>query len=212
MRRVAGFVILLIALGTWHEAPHAAPSAQHQARTSPRPITELDLLDFVWLADLQMSPDGQQIAMARVTVDRERDGYSSQIWVVPSNGTSPPRPLTSGKRDTMPRWSSDGTRLAFLRAIDRDGQTDPPQVYVLDLSGGEARPLTKQSEGVSAFSWSPDARWLAVTSAVVPTLPVEAGRPKASDVRIITRATFRSDAAGYRNDHDQLHRLGWRKP
>jgi len=199
MRRVAGFVILLIALGTWHEAPHAAPSAQHQARTSPRPITELDLLDFVWLADLQMSPDGQQIAMARVTVDRERDGYSSQIWVVPSNGTSPPRPLTSGKRDTMPRWSSDGTRLAFLRAIDRDGQTDPPQVYVLDLSGGEARPLTKQSEGVSAFSWSPDARWLAVTSAVVPTLPVEAGRPKASDVRIITRATFRSDAAGYRN-------------
>ncbi|HMJ87208.1 MAG TPA: hypothetical protein VK504_28715, partial [Vicinamibacterales bacterium] len=199
MRRVAGFVILIIALGTWHEAPHAAPGTQHEARTSHRPITELDLLEFVWLADLQMSPDGQQIAMARVSVDRERDGYNSQIWIVPSNGSSPPRPLTSGKRDTMPRWSADGTRLAFLRAIERDGQTDPPQVYVLDLSGGEARPLTKQSEGVSAFSWSPNAKWLAVMSAVAPTLPVEPGRPKASAVRVITRATFRADGAGFRN-------------
>src|SRR6187397_1004289 len=112
MRRVAGFVILLIALGTWfearHEAPPPAPGTRHEARTPHRPISELDLLDFVWLADLQMSPDGQQIAMARVAVDRERDGYNSQIWVVPSNGSSPPRPLTSGKRDTMPRWSSDG--------------------------------------------------------------------------------------------------------
>jgi dipeptidyl aminopeptidase/acylaminoacyl peptidase len=199
MRRFAGFIILLIALGTWHEAPRAAPGTRHEARTSRRPISELDLLQFVWLADLQMSPDGQQIAMARVTVDRERDGYTSQIWVVPSNGSSPPRPLTSGKRDTMPRWSADGARLAFLRAIDKDGQTDPPQVYMLDLAGGEARPLTRQSEGVSTFTWSPDAKWLAVTSAVVPTMPVEPGRPKASDVRVITRATFRADGAGYRN-------------
>ena len=191
MRRLVPLSIL-IALALLMSTLSAAPGR--------RLITDLDLLDFVWLADPQISSDGQTVAMVRVTVDREHDTYTSQIWAVPVDGGAQPRPLSTGAHDTMPRWSPDGRRLAFLRGSERDGQTEKPQVYVLDLSGGDARPVTRLPEGANGFVWSPDSHMLAVASAVVAsTPPVERGRPKATDVRVITRATFRADGAGYRD-------------
>jgi len=60
----------------------AVAGADAQSR---RPIRDTDLLDFVWVADPQIAPDGRAVAFVRVTVDRERDTYAASIWVVPSN-------------------------------------------------------------------------------------------------------------------------------
>ncbi len=163
-----------------------------------RPIRETDLLDFVWVADPQISSDGSAVAFVRVQADRARDTYTSSIWVVPTDGGEP-RPMTTGRRDVMPRWSPDGRRLAFLRAAERDGRPEPSQVYLLDLNGGEPRAATALPDGVATFGWSPDGRRLVAGSNVKNAAPVasEAGRTKPSDVRVITRATFRRDGSGY---------------
>ncbi len=175
-------------------------AALAQAAAPRRPMTDLDLLDFVWLADPQMSPDGSTVAMVRVTVDREHDRYASQLWIVPADGSSAPRAVTGGPADTTPRWSPDGTRLAFLRTFERDGEKST-QVVALDMrGGGEARLLTRLAEGVNDYVWRPDGRALAVVSDVAgPKLAAEPGRPKPSDVRVITRAAFRSNGQGYRD-------------
>src|SRR6266513_2760755 len=119
----------------------AAPTAGHAQ--SRRLITDTDLFKFVWAADPQISPNGAQVAFVRVNVNEDKDRYETQIFVVPSDGSSPPRPLTSGRNDRSPRWSPNGREVAFVRTPEPvDGKSRPAQIYLISMEGGEARPLT----------------------------------------------------------------------
>ena len=66
-----------------------AVSAQSgaSATTPQRPITESDLLKFVWIADPQVSPDGTQVAFVRVVVNEQKDDYETSIWLVSSSAS-----------------------------------------------------------------------------------------------------------------------------
>lgn len=114
-----------------------------------RPITEEDLFRFVWIADPQISPDGSRVAFVQVRVSEKKEGYESEIWTVSTRGEAPRR-LTSGPRDSGPRWSPDGSRLVFARSVEKDGKPQPPQLCVLPMSGGEAWPLTSLPKGAGA--------------------------------------------------------------
>src|ERR1700724_2603596 len=98
----------------------ALPRAQGR-----RFITEKDLFKFTWIADPQISPDGATVVFVRVTVNEKENRYETSLFAVPSTGSEPPRRLTSGIRDTGPRWSPDGTRIAFVRAVEKDGKVQP---------------------------------------------------------------------------------------
>src|SRR5919112_6259144 len=126
IRRLLVFPIVMAVLAL-------APSAAEK-----RAITEKDLFRFVWVADPQMSPDGSQVAFVRVTVNEKSDQYESNLWIAKADGSEAPRQLSSGTRDTTPRWSPDGTRLAFTRSIDKDGKPQPAQIYLMPMAGGEA--------------------------------------------------------------------------
>jgi dipeptidyl aminopeptidase/acylaminoacyl peptidase len=115
------------------------------------------LLDWQFVGDPQISPDGQRIVYVRVSVDRERDDYSRELWMASGGGA--PRALTSGGNDSSPHFSPDGRLLAFV-----SGRGEKRQIYILDLAGGEAWPLTVDEEGVGAFAWSPDGRRIAYSS------------------------------------------------
>src|SRR4030095_4082326 len=111
--------------------------------TEKRFITEKDLLKFTWTADPQMAPDGSTIAFVRVTVNEKENRYETSLFTVGTSGAEAPRRLTPNVRDTMRRWSPDGGRIAFVRSIEKDGKPQPGQVYLLDMIGGEAYPLTQ---------------------------------------------------------------------
>jgi dipeptidyl aminopeptidase/acylaminoacyl peptidase len=176
-----------------------APRAQ-----SRRLITEHDLFKFTWIADPQISPDGSNVVFVRVTVSEKQDGYDTSLFVVPASGAAPPRRLTGGSRDTWPRWAPDGKRIAFVRAIDKDGKTQPAQVYLLDMDGGEARPLTSLARGAGGPVWSPDGRTIAFTSATGPD--EKKGEGHQSDVKVMTRAVYRANGtAGYVDTDHHSH-------
>ncbi len=93
-----------------------------------------DLYDITSAVDPRLSPDGKTVAYAVVSIDKEESAYRSAIWLAAVDGSTPPRQLTAGKKaDSTPRWSPDGTQLAFTS--NRDG--DHKQLYVTSLAGGD---------------------------------------------------------------------------
>jgi len=175
------------------------------AETAKRPITADDLYAFQWAASPQISPDGSKVVYTLVKVTAKHDKYETALWITPATG-GPPRQLTSGPRDSSAQWSPDGKLLAFLRATEKDGKPEPPQIYLLSMEGGEARALTGIPQGAGDPVWSPDGRSLAFRSK---TLAKDFEKKKddapGSDVRVITRAEYRDNEEGYidpeRHDH-----------
>jgi dipeptidyl aminopeptidase/acylaminoacyl peptidase len=176
-----------------------SPGAQ-----SRRFITEKDLLKFTWVADPQISPDGSTVAFVKVTANDKGDGYDTSLYVVPVKGGEIRR-LTSGTRDTTPRWSPDGARLAFVRtpqpAAGANGKPPVSQIFLLDMSGGEARAITDAARGASGPVWSPDGKTLAY-SASTGKDPAKVN-DRDSDVRVMTKAVYRANGnpGWVDNDH-----------
>src|SRR5437762_4531839 len=173
-------------------------------RAQQRAISDSDLYAFRWIASPQISPDGRQVAYVLVTVNAKHDGYETSLWIVGTDGASPPRRLTAGPRDGAPRWSRDGKTLAFVRPKDSH-----PQLYVLSLAGGEAQQLTDLPKGASAAAWSPDGKTIAFTSTTTAEDPAKKEKDKSeqakSDVRIVTEAELRADGHGYADPTTRAH-------
>lgn len=84
--------------------------AQQRKRVDPADIVNLN-----HVSDPQISPDGKSVAY--VMSGPSLSG--AHVWLVPSDGSTAAKPfLLSGGTDVSPRWSPDGSSLAFLS--DRD--------------------------------------------------------------------------------------------
>ncbi|HMC24964.1 MAG TPA: hypothetical protein VKH14_05775, partial [Candidatus Udaeobacter sp.] len=191
-----------------------------------RNITEKDLFDFVWIGDPQVSPDGSHAAFVRVTVNEKKEGYNTSIWSVPIAGGEEPHQLTKGDHDSGPRWSPDGKFLLFLRATEKNGKPEPPQLAILPMTGGDSFVFTDLPKGAANPTWAPDGKTIAFTSetnaedlakqekkktkeeeskkAGSGTAPASADEHE-SDVRIIARAVYRQDNESYIDPKHPTH-------
>jgi dipeptidyl aminopeptidase/acylaminoacyl peptidase len=155
-----------------------------------------DVYELTTASDPRLSPDGGLVAFVLTRVDREESEYRSTIWLVPTDGSEEPRPLTAGtKADAVPRFSPDGTKLAFVS--NRDGEKR--QLYVLPLQGGEPRRLTDLPEDVEDPCWSPDSNRLAFVSRV-PDDAYEEENDTRRRPRRFLRLQFKFDNIGWTGD------------
>jgi dipeptidyl aminopeptidase/acylaminoacyl peptidase len=178
-----------------------------------RSITAKDIFSFTWIGDTQLSPDGSRAVYVQTTVNAKREGYDTALYLLDtSQPMTPPRRLTNGPHDTQPRWSADGTQIAFTRALEKDGKPQPPQLYLLSLAGGEPVQVSAMEKGVGSPQWAPNGSSIGVLSEtpIVPEPKTDKkdGTDKAkaeehkSDVRIITKAVYRNNGTGYLDTKD----------
>ncbi|MBT2522075.1 S9 family peptidase [Arthrobacter sp. ISL-28] len=144
-------------------------------------------------------PDGTRAIVSVTRPDFDADAYVGQLWNVPQDPEKAARRLTRGFRDTAPAISPDGRVLAFLRSAPGG----KPQLHVVEAAGGEPRPLTDRSLGVSSFAWSPDSQRIVFGSREPEdgrygtTEGVGAG---GEDARLITSFKYRMNGVGYIQD------------
>jgi len=146
-----------------------------------------------------LTPDGRLVAVAVGRIDLEADEYRADLWLMPTDGSAPPRRFTSGKRDVRPRFSPDGRWLAFLRA----GENDKPQLHVMAVDGGEPRRLGEHPLGVEGFAWSPDSTRIAYVARVPEEGRYGTGKdvpPEKEPPRRITGFQYRVDNLGFTFD------------
>jgi dipeptidyl aminopeptidase/acylaminoacyl peptidase len=124
-----------------------------------------DVYELTGVADPRLSPDGKRVAFVVWRADRESNDYRSSVWTAQVEGRAELRRVTFGpKRDADPRWSPDGSQLAFVSK--RGEGEDAAQLFVLPFDGGEARRLTELKEDVGEVAWSPDGQRIAFVARV----------------------------------------------
>lgn len=151
---------LLAAVGAILSALFAAPRASGQTR-------HIELNDFAKitsLSDPQISPDGKSIVFTVARPNLEEDRSDRQLVQI-DIASGAQHILTYERKGVgSPRWSPNGDRLAFV-AIAGSGKEARPQVFILNMSGGEARKITNAPNGIEQFAWRPDGKDIAyVTS------------------------------------------------
>ena len=174
----------------------AAPAA---AQT--RGVSAEDYYAFEFLSDPHFSPDGSRIAYVVTTIDQKQNRRIASIWAVAADAATPAIELVNAPQSsTHPRWSPDGRTLAFIsaRPAPGDTQAEPPraQVWLLPMSGGEARRLTTLQNGVTSFQWSPDGTRLVVVSRSGPSDSAKSP----SDVRHYKHANYKFNDTGWFDD------------
>ena len=147
------------------------------------------------ISDPQISHNGRHIAFVHTTIDHSANDYVSNIWLVDCESGELIQ-FTSGRgKDRYPRWSPNGLRLLFTSVPPNKGIEDEKktQLFVINLAGGEAKPLTNIEGSVQNLRWSLNGSHILFTSLVA-----EQKKSK-TDVKVVTRLLYRFNAKGFFN-------------
>lgn len=85
--------------------------------------------------------------------------YAGDIWLVPKTGGEAHRLSSPPGEEMFPKFSPDGTQIAF--SGDYDGNID---IYVMPVTGGVPRRLTHHGASDRLVGWHPDGKSLLFAS------------------------------------------------
>ncbi len=164
----------------------------------------IDVFALEWASEPQLSPDGSQVAYVRRSFDIKTDTRRSMIWMVGKDGSNHRPLIGSAANEASPRWSADGSRVAFI-ANDTDGSA---QIHVHWVAQGVTSRVTNLIDAPSRLVWSPDGKTLAFAMRVparreplqvkLPEAPK--GAKWADPVQAIDRMVYRADGEGFLPD------------
>ena len=123
--------VFAVLIAAWPLAPLASAA---QANSPAKPITHEALWMMKRVGTPLASPDGKWVVYSVLEPSYETEKAESDLWLVPVDGSKPPRRITNTKAaENNIAWSPDGGSIAFTTKRESD---DAEQIYVLNLAGG----------------------------------------------------------------------------
>ncbi|HEV3141412.1 MAG TPA: hypothetical protein VGY57_12885, partial [Vicinamibacterales bacterium] len=118
------------------------------------------LLILAAAAPASAQVDARMFRQPAVSADKIAFVYAGDIWLVPKTGGTATRLSSPLGEESFPRFSPDGTKLAY--SADYDGNVD---VYVVPTVGGEPVRLTHHPMPDRVVGWHPDGKRVLFASA-----------------------------------------------
>ncbi len=177
----------------------AALALPAQAQGEARLLKELDVFELEYASDPQISPGGDRIVYVRNSMSVMTDRRRSSLWIVGADGEGHRKLGTGEVKESSPRWSPDGERVALVAETDEGSE-----VFVRWMATGQTARLTQLPETPRGLVWSPDGEQLAFSMLVREEPPELVKPPKkpegaewADPPRVITRVRHEADGEGY---------------
>ncbi|RTR37217.1 S9 family peptidase [Shewanella canadensis] len=139
-------------------------SANALASQRTHQITTDDFFDIGGMSSVQLSPDGKRAVWLEARWDKELDKSQRDLWQVNTKNKKTTRLTFTNESESSPQWSPDGQYIYYIGKVTHEDKKAPyngkSQVFRINRDGGDAVPVTKEVEGVSSFSLSPDGNTL----------------------------------------------------
>ncbi|WP_421936007.1 prolyl oligopeptidase family serine peptidase [Phenylobacterium sp.] len=178
----------------------AAGGALAQGGDGPsRTFSARDLFGLQQAGDPQVRPDGGAIAYVRAANDIMTDRARRSIWLADSNTGAQTPLVVDDNTNLAPRWSPDGSRLAYVSAGPNGAQ-----IYVRWIASGRSARVANLEQAPNDIAWSPDGKTLAFTMltldegrSLVPPIKRPEGAKWAEPLKVIDKITYRADGEGF---------------
>ena len=135
------------------------------ASPASAPARTLQIADMARIVNLEepaITPDGRRVALIAIRQNLEAAAEVDSLELVDVS-TGRQRTLVRGRDVAVPRWSPDGSVLAYLARASNDVM----QAYVRTRDG-TTRQITHAAADVIDVAWSPDGRRLAFVATDLP--------------------------------------------
>jgi dipeptidyl aminopeptidase/acylaminoacyl peptidase len=162
------------------------------------PFAAQDVFEVEYASDVQIAPDGGTVAYVRNAMSIMRDRREGRLWLVNTDGTGHRKLSSEDRSESSPRWSPDGSRIAFVASSEEGSE-----IFVHWVATGQTARLTQLKRAPRGLSWSPEGTQIAFTMRVpeprmvLATLPTKpAGADWADPPVVETRVRHEADGSG----------------
>ena len=161
----------------------------------------LDVFELQYARDPQISPDGSKVVYIRTKMDIMKDGKSSSLWIMNSDGTNHQKLTSLVKNESNPRWSPDGKRISF---ISNSGDGNGSEIFIYWVDSKQYSSISQLDGSPRSLNWSPDGKSIGFLMFVPEKTLQLVSPPKkpknakwAEKPRITDRLKHEADGSGY---------------
>lgn len=163
-------------------------------------FSAMDVFELEWASQPRISPDGSRVVYIRNSMDIMVDKAVGALWVINSDGKGHRKLTNRSDGEGNPRWSPDGTRIAFTSKDDVHGS----ELFIHWFEDGRTARISQLERSASNLQWSPNGTRLSFTMLVPekpPILVKGPDKPKdaewAEAPRVTTRVYHEADGRGH---------------
>jgi dipeptidyl aminopeptidase/acylaminoacyl peptidase len=133
-----------------------------------RPLAVEDYYRIVAVQAPVMSPDGRWVAFIHSSIVEAENRRQGELWMVPADGSAPARRVSDPAINASgPRWSPDGTLLAFSGRRRGAPASDDAGGSIWFLRADRMDDAPVQIRGVEGTPiFSPNNKWIAFTKRI----------------------------------------------